>query len=225
MSNVTPIWRGSQTIEGKLANLPIIDEVDEMIREGLSAGDIAHYLHDTFEVLTEFPHKKVVDAINNRAKALPPLPGEWPAAHSPGKYDDGREPGSLSKAQYRRACQGVDKLLELESLYLSQRDRIDRKIRRENESGDFYDNMPSEYREAREMIREIATVERDFGGSMNRMRMSLEIQGASDTDLGKKIAGVMENPESRHKVISMFKRMASAAQLPAALETDPPGSS
>lgn len=222
MGDVTSISkkRGGPSILKDIANLPIVDEIDEMLRDEVSLADVARYIQETFEMLTQYVSHKLVSALEKRRKTLPPLPPspeEFPAGHPIGKDEDIRAPGRIAQNQYRRAAVGMDKLLELESLYITQRDRIDKKIQGENDTGEFYDCMEDSIKTARELIKDMVGIEREFGVAMNRMRVNLDIQGASNTDLGKRVSDVMEHPESRHKVISMFKRVTQAAELPEAV--------
>lgn len=218
MGEVTPIRSGRVTLDEKISTLPIVDEVDEMLRDGLSSPDIAKYIQGTFELLTEVSPNEMRKALNKRRKALPPPPPdpqEWPAAHSPEEaLDTARTPGKLSQAQYRRAVRGIDTLLETESLYLAQRDRIDRMMTSESTNGEHYEGMPKEMDVALEMLKTHAKMQEQFGPSIERMRLSLEIQSGTATGAGQRVAEAMQNPESRHKVLSFFQRLSKVAKLP-----------
>lgn len=117
-------------------------------------------------------------------------------------------------------------MLETESLYLAQRDRIDRIMTSESSSGEHYEGMPKEMDVALEMLKTHAKFQEQFGPSIERMRLSLEVQGGSATGMGQKVAQAMANPESRHKILSFFQRLSKAANLPVIDgEAEPVGSS
>ena len=232
MGDVTPIRGGRVPLAQRIADLPIVNDVDEMLREGLSAPDVAKHVQETFELLTDVSPDVLRKALSERRKNLPPPPippGEWPAAYSPSTEvannpDGARTPGCLSSGQYRRATKGIDAMLETESLYLAQRDRIDRLITTENATGEPYEEMPREMGTALEMLKTHAKFQEQFGPAIDRMRLSVELQGGAATGLGQKIASVMDDPESRHKVLSMVKRFTQLASLPVVdAEAEPVG--
>ncbi|MBW2168861.1 MAG: hypothetical protein JRG69_06315 [Deltaproteobacteria bacterium] len=76
------------------------------------------------------------------------------------------------------------------------------------------------------MLKTHAKFQEQFGPAVDRMRLSLDIQGGAVTGLGQKIASVMAEPESRHKVLSMFRRLVQASSLPILdVEAEPIGGS
>jgi len=215
----------------RLSDLPIIDDVDDMLREGVSAPDVAKHIQETFELLVDVAPDVLRKAIGERRDNPPPppiSPEEWPAAYSPPAdiVNSPRSPGVLSNSQYRRATRGIDAMLETESLYLAQRDRIDHLMASEGLTGEPYENMPREFGAALEMLKTHAKFQEQFGPAVDRMRLSLDIQGGAVTGLGQKIASVMAEPESRHKVLSMFRRLVQASSLPILdVEAEPIGGS
>lgn len=235
MGDVTPIRGGRIPLAQRISDLPIVSDVDEMLREGLSAPDVAKHIQETFELLVDVSPDVLRKALSERRKNLPapePSPEEWPAAYSPpveqvvNNPEGARRPGVIAKSQYRRATRGIDAMLETESLYLAQRDRLDRLIASENTTGEPYEEMPREMGVALEMLKTHAKFQEQFGPAIDRMRLSLDIQGGAATGLGQKIASVMQDPESRHKVLSMVKRLAQLASLPESVmdvEAEPVG--
>ena len=228
MGDVTPIRSG--IISKRINELPIINEVDDMLREGIAATDIATYVQQTFEFLTDVSMEKLASSLRRRRKKLSdtlPEPQDWPAIENGDGFDGPRTPGLLAGQQYRKASRGIDLMLEAESLYLAQRDRLDRLMRMEQDSGEPYEEMPKEFGRAESLLTTHAKLQEQFGPAVDRMRMSLEIQGGSATGLGQRIAAVMDDPESRHKVLNMFRRLTQAASLPAVIdaEAEPAGGS
>lgn len=205
------------TVDERVSSLPIIEDVDDMLREGLSGTDVAKYVQETFELLPNVCPEVLAKALNKRREMLPPPapdPEEWPAA-SGAICGDARPPGKLASGMYRRAVRGIDTLLETESLYLAQRDRIDRMMAAETEAKARIEDMPKEMGVALEMLKTHAKMQEQFGPAMERMRLSLEIQGSGAvTGLGQKAAMVMQDPESRHKVLSIFRRLSQVARVP-----------
>jgi len=233
MGDVTPIRGGHIPVAQRISDLPIVGDVDEMLREGLSAPDVAKHIQQTFELLMDIPERTLVEALKIRRANPPapePSPEEWPAAYSPpvkivvDNPEGARTPGVIAKAQYRQATRGIDNMLETESLYLAQRDRIDRLITSENSTGVPYEEMPREMGVALEMLKTHAKLQEQFGPALDRMRLSLDLHGGAATGLGQKIASVMQDPESRHKVLMMVRRLAQLASPPVMdVEAEPVG--
>ena len=219
MGDVAPIRGGHIPVAQRVSDLPIVNDVDDMLREGLSAPDVAKHIQQTFELLVDIPERTLVEALTTRRASLPPpppTPEEWPAAFAPPAEQRvaPRSPGRLSSGMYRQAARGINALLETESLYLAQRDRIDMLMHLEHSVGVPYEEMPREMNSALEMLKTHAKLQEQFGPAIDRMKMSLEIQGGSATGLGQRIMSVMQDPESRHKVLAMFKRLVQAANMP-----------
>ena len=61
---------GRVTLAEKIEDLPIINEVDEMILEGVSTTDIAKYIQNTFELLTEVTPNSLRIALDKRKVKL-----------------------------------------------------------------------------------------------------------------------------------------------------------
>jgi len=233
MGDVTPIRGGRIPLAQRISDLPIVSEVDDMLREGLSAPDVAKHIQETFELLADVSPDVLRKALSERKKNLPPPPPDpeqWPAVYSPpdtevvNHPDGARPPGALAKAQYQQAKRGINVMLEAECLYLAQRDRIDRLIHSENRTGEPYEDMPREMGTALEMLKTHAKLEEQYGPAVDRMRLSLDVQGDAATGLGGAIAAVMKNPESRHKVLSMVQRFAKLAAPPVMdVEAEPVG--
>lgn len=226
MGDVTPIRRGPTA--HRVENLPIIDEVDEMLREGMSTVDVARHIQQTFELLQDVTEDGLRKCLSKRRKALPPVaptPEEWPASHSTAKDETARTPGNIAARQYQRATKGISLMLEAESLYLAQRDRLDKLMEMESSTGVPYEEMPKEFGRAESILMSHAKLQEQFGPSVDRMRMSVEIQGGPCSSLAQSANAVMANPESRHKVLSMLRRFTQAASLSAVIdgEAEPVG--
>jgi hypothetical protein len=210
-----------------IADLPIVNDVDDMLREGVGSESVAKFIQETMGLMTNVAPKTLSRMLRERRESLPPPPDpginpdEWPATGEGGT--EPRPPGRLARCQYGKALRGIDRLLEVESLYLSTRDRIDWLMQQEKTEGEPYEKMYLEVASARELLKTHADLEREFGATGNRFRMSVEVSGRSSSELGQRVQKVLDNPESRHKVVDLVKRLKQAAHLPEPVET-PEGS-
>lgn len=201
--------------EQGVVELPIINDVDDMLREGVSLDSIASFIQETMGLMKNCARSSLIEALSNRRHKLPQKAEveEWPAADQ--DVIKTRTPGELARNQYRRTLRGIDRMLEVESLYLSVRDRIDWLISQEKTSDTHNEKLYQEYNQARELLETHAKLEREFGAMANRFRMSIDVASRSDSELGQHVQKVLENPESRHKVVDLVKRMKQAANIQA----------
>ena len=206
-----------------ISDLPVIKDVDDMLREGVDPVSVAMFIQQTMGLLTNVAQKTLANMLKERRENLPPLPEvsdpeEWPAS-TECDGDAPRSPGRLARLHYTKTARGIERMLEIESLYLFQRDRIDWLVGQEQSSGQVYEKMALEVASARELLRMHADLEREFGAAGNRFRMSVDISSKSNSELGRRVQKVLENPESRHKVVDLVKRLRAAGRLPEHVET------
>jgi hypothetical protein len=219
------------TLRKRLESLGRLEEIDQLLSEGAELEWVSKYIQTTLGLLSNIEPKVLAEALEDRRRSLVRtvnLQEVWPASQSMEEDTLGqrraRPPGKLSSIQYQRATRGMDLLLETESLYIAQRDRIDWLMGEEANTGIVNENMPREFQAANNTLVAYAKFWSEFGDTLGKMRKSMSVQGVeADTALGRKIADVLKNPESRHKVVSLFKRLAQATQLPPGEPTDGSG--
>jgi hypothetical protein len=217
------------TLRKRLESLDRLEEIDQLLNEGAELEWVAKYIQTTLGLFSNVDSAALVGVLESRRSSnvkTVNLQEVWPASQSMEEDHLGelvpRPPGKLSASQYRRACRGMDLILETESLYIAQRDRIDWLMKKEVDTGLVYEDMPREFQAATNTLARYSEFWSEYGESMGKARKTLGVQGA-ETKLGIKIQQVLQDPESRHKVVSLFKRRAQATQLPPGEPTDGAG--
>lgn len=222
MGSRNPIRKRPPTVAEQVADLGCIDEIDELLEEGTSATDVAKFIQQTLNELTEFGEATLVKVLRKRradnAAAGPKMYS--PAEEAP---QTPRAPSSLAYGAYTRQSRGIDSLIELESLYLSCRDRIgwlmdiEQKPRGSGEHRAIrpIEKMHLEYQAAKDLIKEHARLQSELGmTTQDRFKLTLDVQGMR-SKFGATIATVLADPEGRHKVLSLLDRLKGAGSLPA----------
>lgn len=230
--------KDGNTVAERLEELDCIDDVDEMLLDNSAATDVARFIQRTMMQLKEVAHSTLTAALRTRAKALKVLAAEaaakaeaepdqaieqeiipfHPATTGPLlEIDDdneivgdpSRSPTVLARTMYARYVGGFDTLLEFETLYLAQRDRIGRMMAIEERLGVPLESTVMEFKEARMILQAHtkAKVALGLSGSEDRLRLTLDIK-STRAKHGDAVAEVLESPTSRHKLLTMVKAMA-----------------
>lgn len=173
-----------------------------MLERGVHGRVCARYIMFTKGDLAEYNEASLAQVLEARRAELPT---PRPSAVAPRSV---RDPGALSKAAYTRHIIGLDVLTEMESLYLSQRDRIGRAITNEADSGSIDPELKDEFKVAGDLLKHYAKMASDMGLSPGADRFKLTIEGRGLRRLGDRVAETLKNPESRRKVLSLLERTA-----------------
>lgn len=220
-----PSRPGTKSSVAKLIEkLPFLETVDTMLLENTPAADVAKYILDEQGALPGTNPKTLTNALLARRKqkletegfgfvhavrnedmvnyreelGLDPSPRRAPHA-----------PRTLVRALYSRTKGGIKELLELEILYLAQRDRIDRIMEMESAVGAFHDRGGMEIAIAADILMKRVQAKNKFGlGEGDEFELRLNVRSYS-----KNTAEVLSRPESRHRVMSLLERMTRLGQL------------
>jgi len=227
------------TVAERVEQLNFIDEVDELLLEGSSASDVARYIQQTMMKLKDVALKTLVKVLTERRKQLKEESDEeeelsivamsnaHPASDGPHirinpdtrkiEGDINRSPTSLARVMYDRYVGNFNLLLELESIYLSQRDRISRMMLIEERLGMPLDDLGKEFDIARKLLVAHANVQKSLGLHENphssELSLSLTLKGMK-SKLGADVLDTLKDPQSRHKVLNALRAISSDPELP-----------
>lgn len=213
--------RNRPSVAQLIENLPFVDVVNTMLLEGTSASDVAAFIQDDQNALRDVRTKTLVNALSRRKKHLQDEIHEyeeegdsgdgdgydWFSTRRPAPEDDQGPaiPSALSRAAYKRVKDGINELHELEGLYLSQRDRLDRLIQREASIRAFSDMTSTEFKTAADLLMKRVAVKEKLGildGEQRRGDVS-DFEGYS-----KETAELLSEPKARRRVVSLVERLA-----------------
>jgi hypothetical protein len=210
--------RAQLTVARRLEELPVINDIDEMLRNGMSSRDVAKFIQQGLEELEGVKFSSLRDCLNERRKNVLQVPPERyhaPVAQFPQTHREGRLPGQLARNQYHTERKGLDQMLELESLYLAQRDRLDTAIMKEHLEEELNDSTDRMMVAAAKLLEQHVKTEQVMLERMSGQGPShekLDLEGYSE-----ETAQVLTKPDSRRRVISIverLKRVRGGRQIP-----------
>jgi len=197
-----------------IENLDCLDTVDTMLLEGTPAIDVAQFIQQDQGALTQVNEQTLVNALTARRhqkQEVIGMAGRYGGGggEAPPMRQPSRTPGAMVKSLYDRTKGGIQEMLELEALFLAQRDRVDRAIETENETGALNEGAGKEITRATDILVERFKVTHALGltESGDNFKYNLDLRGYS-----QRTADILNNPESRHRVISIVERIAAHAK-------------
>jgi hypothetical protein len=118
-------------------------------------------------------------------------------------------PSAFSREIYKRTQGGIDEIIELEALYMTQRARIDRLVQVEGVKGGYIENIYKEMNSASDLLMKRVAVREKLGqiDGDSKFREQLDVAGYS-----KETTAVLAVAESRHRVISIMERIRRKAE-------------
>lgn len=194
------------TIAQRLSELSIIDDIDDMLRDGVSTGDVAKFIQLGLEELTDVKTNTLTRSLSTRRKAIMDVQPTAPldprlAAIIPVQ---GRRVAQLSRNQYVAVNKSMDRLIELEAIYLAQRDRLDTIIQKEQDLGFPFEMTDRTVLTAVKVLEVHGKQEQEL---LDRLgdgpsHEALDIKGYS-----KETAETLQKPDSRRRVVSIVERL------------------
>jgi hypothetical protein len=217
--------RSGQKVGKLIEALPFLDEIDVMLLENVPASVVVKFIQAQKGELTNVNPESLANALLARRRqkqethtwwGVPP-PEEEDESELLAKINYRRAPitpTAISRRIYDRVEGGIKDMLELEAHYLAQRDRCDRLLELEAQSGAFGDITTKAMDSACETLwKRIQARAKMNEGKTDGVEVSLSIKNYS-----QQTVEVLSNPESRHRVMSLLDRLVrfgkSSAPLP-----------
>jgi len=198
------------SVKNELAGLPEIREVDALIRARISITDVARFIQERLGRMRDVPPDSMRTAISDRMAALK-AQDESGRVHSATESPlTPRQPGVLAATLYSRVASGIDALVEIDALYLAQRDRLGWLIGLEAGDKVYNEKLNKEFRVAVGILETRADLQERLGltggSSKDSLEVSLKLKGVR-TRHGATTAEVMANPESRQRVMTLAQQL------------------
>jgi hypothetical protein len=206
-----------------IESLDCLDTVDTMLLEGTPAIDVARFIQQDQGELAQINEKTLANALIARRHQKQEVIGmagrhdvTGSGAGTAAPRQASKTPGTLIHSLYNRTKGGIQEMLEMEALFLAQRDRVDRAMETENELGALSEDTGKEIERAASILMDRFNITHKLGLTENgdNFRLNLDIRGYSE-----RTAEILNNPESRHRVISIVERIAAHAKR--AMPTEP----
>lgn len=215
--------RFKPTIMQLIEALPrkVLVTIDTMMIEGTPVTDVVRYLQQDQKLLVDQNEKTLVEALRARLKAKKQAArvveidddgyeedgGSWANTHAMGQVPQIKGPSLMSKVLYDRVRTGIDDLVELEAMFLVQKQRIDKMVMLENQSMGIVEDLGDQIEKAAKLILARTKVKKDLGLMGDSFSMNLSVRGYTDN-----VVATLSNPESRRRVMSLVEQTVSAAE-------------
>lgn len=207
--------------------LPCLNNIDTMLLEGMSAPDIAKWLHEEQEVLQDFDPESIAAALQLRRRQKQTAARQY-HAHADEEADDDfygegeavvarpqkREvvrPSFIAKGLYERTRKSMNEIIEYEALFLAQRDRVEHMMILEGERGIFARDVGEEVKIAGGLLKDRVKARKELGEIGNKANS--DIPQMDMAKYSSNTVKALQNPESRHRVIDIVQRMARLGKV------------
>lgn len=203
MPNVRTVSRDSRF--GKLRALKCFNEIHERILAGWSMAQVAKFVQEDRDEYTDTTHGALASILQDYRDSIPRA-----------ELVSRRMPNVFHKAA-EEVEKGIDELKELEKLYQCQMERIQIDLTVEKQIKKLFPTMTNEVRLARDILSTYAQLKMDLGLATRHLG-HLDVDATLVADVagryGKQsVARVVQDPESRRRVLGIAEKLLEAARL------------
>jgi hypothetical protein len=196
----------------KLRSIKCFQEVHQKLVEGWGLTELAKWIQKDRQEYTDVKPITLVHLLKDYRNSLPP-----------GTLIEKRMPNVFHKAA-KRVKKGLDEVKELEDLVKFQKRRIKMEGNTERKIGKLLPTMTQEVRTMRECLATLADVKMDLGLSKRHLgelnvdaTLLAEVVGRYGSPA---VAKVLQNPQSRQKVMGVAEKFLALAASEAAKVVD-----
>jgi hypothetical protein len=192
----------------RLRALQCFDDVYSRIRDGWPLTELARYIQEDKKEYTDISRAGLVSVLTDFRSSMPP-----------GELIKKRMPQAFISAK-KEVEEGLDELKELESLYRIQLSRVNIDLKTEQQIKKLLPSMTSEIKEARQILESVANLKLELGLNERvpqKHEVNVEVDEVSEQELSKNFGNesvkkVLEDPESRHRVLGTVERFLHLAR-------------
>lgn len=187
----------------KLRSLKCFAEVHQRVLDGWPMPELARYIQDEKREYTDVTKDGLVAVLKEYRASIPP-----------GQLIQKRMPQVFHKAA-AEVAEGVDELKEMEKLYRLQMERIGIDVNTEKKINKLMPTVTQEIRVAREILSGMASLKMDLGidkRHIGQVDIDAKVQADITNKYGSQaVVAVLQNPESRRKVLGVVDRVLKLA--------------
>lgn len=197
----------------RLRTLDCFQKIREMMLEGQSLADIAAFIQDEQGEYSDVGRASLIRTLHRYRQSVPP--GELVAARLPKKHAEA----------LKEVAKGVDELAELRVIYDMQMERVKKILPVEAKMQNvLFPNLSGEMRVLLEILREVTAVKKARGlhelpapgaGEESGTQASAPVPAVAvlERSYGPAASSVLKNPESVHRVMSIFRTLTVMAEF------------
>jgi len=194
----------------ELLALGSLREVDALLRAKIPINDVARFVQEQLGRMRDVAPDTLRGVLSERLAQLKADDEASVVRHASENPSQPRQPGVLASSLYSRVASGVSSLVELEALYLFQRDRIGWLAGKEYGDGEHNKELHKELKMAVKILETHAGIMEQLGltggASKDSLEVSLKLKGVRSRH-GDDVSQVMSNPESRQRVMNLANQI------------------
>jgi len=183
-----------------------------MICEGYPLKEVAHFIQEDKKEYTEIKRESLVWLLDDYRKTIP-------KAELIGR----RMPPVFAKAA-NKVRESIDELEEMQKLYVKQMERLEIDLNNEKKIGKLLTSMPQEIKQAKDILQAIAQLKMDLGLSKRHLgQIDVDARVMADVQHrynNTEVVKVMENPESRRKLLGIAQQFLALTKKPIDVEAE-----
>lgn len=197
---VRPVSR-EQKKAAALKDCRCFDEVDRRLRMGWSSADLTKFIQEESKELVHLSSTYIRKMIDEYRKSIPPAELALTSKNT-----------AVVMQANKRLSNGINELEELEALYKKQFRRIEIEMTNEEKINKLLPQTGREIFYAMKLLKQSADLKMDLGIAKRQLG-EVSVTGHASVQIADRyndgIGGVMANPDSRRKVLSMVSALSA----------------
>jgi len=184
----------------ELKELPFVDEIDLMIKNGFTDAYIVEHIQQEKHALLNYPRDQLIGTIQKYRDELPP--SKVAALAMPSQF--------ISKM--KQFNQGVDVLGELNDLYHLHRERVNIAVEIERQEQMLLPGTVKEIAQALEILKVIGEMQMNLGLTerhLGTIGIDANIMAVIDQEIDRDSKDALQNPENRRKILELVDNLSS----------------
>jgi hypothetical protein len=176
---------------------------------GWTISQLVQYIQEDEGEAQEMPSQNLFKLLEGYRKTIPP--GEFLSKQPPPDIVQQRM-SKVHKTVIDKLKKGLNELEELHKLYDTQLERIGIDLEAEKTNGKLFPSMSNEVRIAKEILESSSRLKQELGLTKKHLgQIDVETRFIADAAdrYGEGAKRVLQNPESRRKVLSLAERFLS----------------
>jgi hypothetical protein len=186
----------------RLRDLKCFAEAHDRLAQGWPCPEVARFIQDLKGEYTNVTRVGLINILKNYRKTIP---AAELAMH--------KVPKDVQRA-VELVEEGMDELVEMQKLYRLQMNRVDIDMQTEAKINKLLPSMTQEIRTAREILNNYAQLKMDLGLSkrqLGKLDVDARVVAEAVVRYGDTVGEVIQNPESRRKVLGLAQRLLASA--------------
>ena len=190
-----------------LRDLECFEAVRDRMLAGWTISQLVHFVHEEMEEGKDIAPTALFQMLDGYRKTIPPA--DFVSQQPPGDIVQQRM-SKVHQSAIKKLKEGLNELDELQNLYETQMERIRIDLEAERTNGKLFPSMSQEVRIAKELLESSSRLKHELGLTKKHLgHLDVEARFVQDahTKFGNdSVKRVLENPESRRRVLGLAER-------------------